>query len=197
MQSGSLFYMEVDEREKILKKKRYQHTLGVRYTAQAMAMCFGEDIKKAGYAGLLHDCAKYMSDGEMQKECGKNRITVSEAEKRQPSLLQSKLGACYARRKYGVDDRDIVEAIRWHTTGKPEMNTLEKIIFIADYIEPNRKMLPGMEQIRKASFEDLDLAMYLILKNTIAYLKETQDEDKIDTNSMQAYEYYKAVIKAR
>ena len=77
------------------------------------------------------------------------------------------------------------------------MNPLEKIIFIADYIEPNRKMLPGMEQIRKASFEDLDLAMYLILKNTIAYLKETQDEDKIDTNSMQAYEYYKAVIKAR
>lgn len=153
--------------------------------------------QKAGYAGLLHDCAKYMSDGEMQKECGKNRITVSDAEKRQPSLLHAKLGACYARRKYGVDDRDIVEAIRWHTTGKPEMNTLEKIIFIADYIEPNRKMLPGMEQIRKASFEDLDLAMYLILKNTIAYLKETQDEDKIDTNSMQAYEYYKAVIKAR
>ena len=111
--------------------------------------------------------------------------------------MHAKLGACYARRKYGVDDRDIVEAIRWHTTGKPEMNTLEKIIFIADYIEPNRKMLPGMEQIRKASFEDLDLAMYLILKNTIAYLKETQDEDKIDTNSMQAYEYYKAVIKAR
>jgi predicted HD superfamily hydrolase involved in NAD metabolism len=186
-----------EELEKILKKKRYQHTLGVRYTAQAMAMCFGEDIKKAGYAGLLHDCAKYMSDSEMQKECGKNRITVSDAEKRQPSLLHAKLGACYARRKYGVDDRDIVEAIRWHTTGKPEMNTLEKIIFIADYIEPNRKMLPGMEQIRKASFEDLDLAMYLILKNTIAYLKETQDEDKIDTNSMQAYEYYKAVIKAR
>ena len=173
-----------EELEKILKKKRYQHTLGVRYTAQAMAMCFGEDIKKAGYAGLLHDCAKYMSDGEMQKECGKNRITVSDAEKRQPSLLHAKLGACYARRKYGVNDRDIVEAIRWHTTGKPGMNTLEKIIFIADYIEPNRKMLPG-------------LAMYLILKNTIAYLKETQDEDKIDTNSMQAYEYYKAVIKAR
>ena len=133
----------------------------------------------------------------VQKECGKNRITVSDAEKRQPSLLHAKLGACYARRKYGVNDRDIVEAIRWHTTGKPGMNTLEKIIFIADYIEPNRKMLPGMEQIRKASFEDLDLAMYLILKNTIAYLKETQDEDKIDTNSMQAYEYYKAVIKAR
>lgn len=186
-----------EELEKILKKKRYQHTLGVRYTAQAMAMCLGEDIQKAGYAGLLHDCAKYMSDSDMQKECKKNRIRVSDAEKRQPSLLHAKLGACYAHKRYGIEDQQIINAIRWHTTGKAEMSTLEKIIFIADYIEPNRKMLPGMEQIRKAAFCDLDQAMYLILKNTIAYLKETQDEDKIDTNSMQAYEYYRAVIKAR
>lgn len=186
-----------EELEKVLKKKRYQHTLGVRYTAQAMAMCFGEDIRKAGYAGLLHDCAKYMSDSDMQKECKKNGIAVSDAEKRQPSLLHAKLGACYAHKKYNVDDQEIIEAIRWHTTGKAKMSILEKIIFIADYIEPNRKMLPGMEQIRKAAFCDLDLAMYMILKNTIAYLKETQDEDKIDTNSMQAYEYYNATINAR
>ena len=177
-----------EELEKILKKKRYQHTLGVRYTAQAMAMCFGEDIKKAGYAGLLHDCAKYMSDGEMQKECGKNRITVSDAEKRQPSLLHAKLGACYARRKYGVNDRDIVEAIRWHTTGKPGMNTLEKIIFIADYIEPNRDSQPNLEYVRKIAFWDLNQAMEGILYDTLEYLKKS--DKQIDSMTQKTYEYY-------
>ena len=177
-----------EELEKILKKKRYQHTLGVRYTAQAMAMCFGEDIKKAGYAGLLHDCAKYMSDSEMQKECGKNRITVSDAEKRQPSLLHAKLGACYARRKYGVDDRDIVEAIRWHTTGKPEMNTLEKIIFIADYIEPNRTELPEMDMIRKEAYSDLDQCLLHILHNSVHYL--CKKGAAVDPITKKTYEYY-------
>ena len=182
-----------EELEKILKRNATS-ILWAFVTLHRQWQCaLGKISKKP----VMQDCCMIVQNICQTVRCKKNRITVSDAEKRQPSLLHAKLGACYARRKYGVDDRDIVEAIRWHTTGKPEMNPLEKIIFIADYIEPNRKMLPGMEQIRKASFEDLDLAMYLILKNTIAYLKETQDEDKIDTNSMQAYEYYKAVIKAR
>jgi predicted HD superfamily hydrolase involved in NAD metabolism len=137
-----------EELKKLLKKKRYHHTVGVRYTAQAMAMRFGEDIEMAGYAGVLHDCAKYFSDDEMVKACGKYHIICSEAEKENPSLLHAKLGAHFARIKYGIEDERILSAIRWHTTGKPEMTDFEKIIFIADYIEPERKLLPGMEEIR-------------------------------------------------
>lgn len=180
-----------EELEKVLKKKRFQHTVGVRYTAQAMAMRFGQDVIKAGYAGILHDCAKYLSDEDMLAECEKYHIEINRFEKNLPSLLHAKLGACYAKEKYHVDDIEILEAIRWHTTGKPEMTDLEKIIFIADYIEPERKILPEMSEIRQASFCDLDLAMYLILESTISYLKENNQDEEIDEYSLKAYEYYK------
>lgn len=188
-----------EELQEILKKKRYNHTIGVRYTAQAMAMCFGEDIVKAGYAGILHDCAKYLSDVEIMSECTKYHIACSKAEKLKPSLLHAKLGACYAREKYDVEDEQVLSAIRWHTTGKPGMNTLEKIIFIADYIEPDRKMLPGMEEIRRAAFCDLDQAMYLILKNTLEYLGDMEERQKecIDSYSIDAYDFYKELWERR
>lgn len=177
--------------KKVLKKKRYHHTIGVRYTAQAMAMRYGEDILKAGYAGMLHDCAKYLSDADMISECKKYGISCSETEKKKPSLLHAKLGACYAGEIYKIDDEQILGAIRWHTTGKPGMSTLEKIIFIADYIEPERKPLEGMEEIRRVSFYDLDQAMYLILKNTLDYLEN--QTDAIDSYTVDAYDFYRAL----
>lgn len=188
-----------EELKGILKKRRYNHTLGVRYTAQAMAMCFDEDIVKAGYAGMLHDCAKYLSDVEIMSECTRHHIACSSAEKLKPSLLHAKLGACYAREKYGVEDEQVLSAIRWHTTGKPGMGTLEKIIFIADYIEPERKMLPGMEEIRRAAFHDLDKAMYLILKNTLEYLGDMEERQRecIDAYSVDAYDFYKELWERR
>ena len=181
--------------KKILKPKRYNHTLGVRYTAQAMAMRFGEDMEKAGFAGVLHDCAKYMEDKEILEKCDKHHISCSEAERKMPHLLHAKLGVYYARKKYGISDEQILSAIRWHTTGKPSMTALEKIIFIADYIEPGRKMVPDMEKIRRVSFLDLDEAMYLILKNTLSYLQDERMESKgfIDPYTTDAYEYYKHV----
>ena len=176
-----------------VKKRRYQHILGVRFTAQALAMRFGEDVMKAGYAGVLHDCAKYLSDKEMLLACRKRQIFCSEIEKKQPSLLHAKLGAAFAKEVYGITDEEILSAIRWHTTGKPGMTDLEKIVFIADYIEPGRKMLPRMEEIRKESFQNLDKAMYLILDNTLSYLEEgnAKDRDTIDSYSVDAYDYYK------
>lgn len=185
---------EIQEKvQRVVKKRRYQHILGVRYTAQAMAMRFGEDITKAGYAGVLHDCAKHLSDKEMLLACRKRQIFCSEVEKRQPSLLHAKLGAAFAKEIYGITDEEILSAIRWHTTGKPGMANLEKIIFIADYIEPGRKMLPKMEEIRKVSFQNLDKAMYLILDNTLWYLKNDgiRDKSTIDSYSVDAYDYYK------
>lgn len=178
--------------QRVVKKRRYQHILGVRFTAQAMAMRFGEDIMKAGYAGVLHDCAKHLSDKEMLLACRKRQIFCSEVEKRQPSLLHAKLGAAFAKEIYGITDEEILSAIRWHTTGKPGMTNLEKIVFIADYIEPGRKMLPRMEEIRAVSFQDLDKAMYLILDNTLSYLKDgTRDRSTIDSYSVDAYDYYR------
>lgn len=184
-----------DELEKVLKKKRFWHTIGVRYTAQAMAMHFGLDMVKAGFAGVLHDCAKYLSDEDMLRECRNYHIEINQFEKKQPSLLHAKLGAHYAKEKYNIDDEEILEAIRWHTTGKPEMTDFEKIIFIADYIEPERKMLPGMTKIREASFSDLNKAMYLILDNTISYLRENKQDDAIDDFSLRAYEYYREIVE--
>ncbi len=125
--------------------------------------------------------------------CRKRQIFCSEIEKKQPSLLHAKLGAAFAKEVYGITDEEILSAIRWHTTGKPGMTDLEKIVFIADYIEPGRKMLPRMEEIRKESFQNLDKAMYLILDNTLSYLKEgnAKDRDTIDSYSVDAYDYYK------
>lgn len=181
-----------EDLRKRLKKKRYQHTLGVCYTAQAMAMCFGEDILLAGYGGMLHDCAKYLSGEEMLAACEENEISISETERVNPGLLHAKLGAYFARERYGVEDESILSAIRWHTTGKPGMNALEKILFIADYIEPGRRMLPGMEEIRREAFHDLDEAMYLILLNTLSYLKESgEGEETLDQYTVDAFDFYR------
>jgi len=187
-----------EELEKVLRKKRFQHTLGVRYTAQALAMCFGEDVVLAGYAGMLHDCAKHLSGEEMLSLCRKNHIRYSDTEEANPSLLHAKLGAHFARERYGVEDESVLSAIRWHTTGKPGMSRLEKILFIADYIEPGRKMLPHMEEVRRAAFRDLDEAMYLILFYTLSYLREEGGEkETLDSFTADAYDFYREMKERR
>ena len=178
-----------------LKKKRFEHTLGVRYTAGAMAMCHGVDLKKAQLAGVLHDCAKQYSDEQLLSIAKKNNIEITTAEKRMPQLLHAKVGAFFAKSEYGIEDEEILNAIRFHTMGKPKMTKLEKIIFIADYIEPNRKMLENLPKCRKLAFEDLDDAMYEILKNTLEYLKTKEPKEEIDQTTYSAYEYYRDLKK--
>lgn len=175
-----------------LDKKRYAHTLGVAYTAVSLAMAHETDMYNAYLAGLLHDNAKCISSEKKRKLCKKHDIVLNEAEDKNPDLLHAKLGAIRAREKYHVEDRAVLEAIKYHTTGKPAMTELEKIIYIADYIEPNRKMLPGLPEIRATAFRDLNRAMVLILKNTLAYLREK--EVFIDPMTLKTYEYYKEEI---
>lgn len=172
-----------------LDKKRYAHTLGVAYTAVSLAMAHETDMYNAYLAGLLHDNAKCISSEKKRKLCKKYDIVLNEAEDKNPDLLHAKLGAIRAREKYHVEDRAVLEAIKYHTTGKPAMTELEKIIYIADYIEPNRKMLPGLPEIRTTAFRDLNRAMVLILKNTLAYLREKGVF--IDPMTLETYEYYK------
>jgi predicted HD superfamily hydrolase involved in NAD metabolism len=172
-----------------LPEKRFEHSIGVEYTAATMAFMYGVDIEKAMTAGLLHDCAKYVPNEKKIKKCQKRGIAISQCERRNPELLHAKLSAVYAKEKYGVKDKEVLSAIAYHTTGKPDMTTLEKIIYIADYIEPNRNILPEMDLIRREAYTDLDVCLFHILKNTINYLGKK--ESNIDPITRETYEYYK------
>ncbi len=178
--------------EKLCKKldsRRYQHTLGVMYTCAALAMAHGADLYKAQLAGLLHDCAKCVPNKKKVRLCKKHKISVTPFEEENPFLLHAKLGAHYARKKYGVEDGEILSAIRCHTTGRPAMTVLEKIVFIADYIEPMRDTAPRLDEIRRLAFQDLDRCTYEILRDTLEYLQ--QSPRKIDLTTERAYAYYR------
>ncbi|MST80809.1 HD domain-containing protein [Lachnospiraceae bacterium Oil+RF-744-WCA-WT-13] len=181
--------------QKALTENRYRHTLGVTYTACALAMVYGEDLDAARTAGLLHDCAKCIPNSEKISICKKKQLDVTEFELDHPVLLHAKLGVFVAQNEYGITDTGILDAIRWHTTGKPDMTLLEKIVFISDYIEPNRTKQPHLAEIRKTAFADIDLCLYMILKDTVEYLSE--NPKSMDTMTTSAYEYYKNVIESR
>ena len=174
--------------KKELDAARYQHTIGVMYTASALAMCYGADIEKALVAGLLHDCAKCIPNDKKIRMCKERQIEITKVELESPYLLHSKLGAYLAEEKYGVKDPEILGAIQWHTTGRPNMTTLEKIIFTADYIEPSRCKAENLPQVRKLAFHDLNLTICRILEDTLHYLDSGNGE--IDPMSRSAFRYY-------
>lgn len=174
--------------EKSLDAKRFEHTLGVSYTAAVLAMCYGEDTDKAQLAGLLHDCAKCLDNEKKIAICNKHHIPITEAEKANPFLLHAKAGAYLAKKEFHVKDEEILHAILYHNTGRPGMSLLEKIIYVADYIEPGRDRAPNLSVIRKRAFEDLDQALLMILEDTLQYLKEIETE--IDPITRETYEYY-------
>ena len=175
--------------EKRQDPARFEHTLGVSYIAAALAMRYGYDIKKAQLAGLLHDCAKHYSDEKILLSFEKYNISMTDVERKNPFLLHAKLGAFLAMHKYHVEDKEIIGAILVHTTGKPDMTLLDKILYVADYIEPGRHKAPNLKEIRTLAFTDLDGALRRILEETITYLKEKQGP--IDEMSYRAWEYYK------
>jgi len=175
--------------KKTLTESRYQHSLGVEEVSCDLALIYGYDMDKACIAGILHDCAKCLTEEQLIYECNQYHLPVKEIEMQRKQLLHAKVGAAYARFLYEVEDESILNAITYHCTGRPAMSLLEKIIFTADYIEPYRKQLPGLEEIRRAAYEDLDQAVYMILKNTLLYLQKTGAV--IDTLTNETYEYYK------
>ncbi len=178
-----------DSVKPLMNASRYRHSLGVEEVAYDLALIHGSDTEKASIAGILHDCAKPLSDDELRKECVRLKLPVTEIEEQRALLLHAKVGAVYARDRFGIQDQDILNAIKYHTTGRPNMSLLEKIIFIADYIEPYRKPLPGIDRIRWTAYEDLDQAVTLIAKSTLDYLENTGVV--IDSLTKDTYEYYK------
>ncbi|MBR4085257.1 MAG: bis(5'-nucleosyl)-tetraphosphatase (symmetrical) YqeK [Lachnospiraceae bacterium] len=172
-----------------LDDKRFMHTLGVAYTAAALAMRYEIDMNTAYVTGLLHDCAKCISDKKKLSICKKNHIPVSETEQQNPSLLHAKVGAFLAEDKYDIADKSIIDAIAYHTTGRPNMSDLEQIIYIADYIEPGRNKAPNLDEIRHMAFIDKEQALIKILEDSLFYLNDSNQE--VDLITQQTYEYYK------
>lgn len=192
------------EMEKTLESKRYEHTLSVAYTAANLAAIHNVDIDKALIAGMLHDCAKCMSHKKQKALCEKNHIPLTEMEAEEDSpLLHAAAGSVLARQEYGITDEEILNAIRYHTTGRPGMSPLEKVIYIADYIEPGRKhakraagdddlYMRNLAEARRLAYSDLDRALCRILQDTLAYL--TGKGGSIDSMTRETYEYYQETI---
>lgn len=141
------------------------HVLGCEEEAVRLAERWGEDPMDAAEAGILHDITKKLEKDEQLILCREYDIMVDTIEFESTKLLHSKTGAMLAQDLFGVSDR-VRDAIYWHTTGRPEMTLLEKIIYMADYIEPNRKF-DGVDELRKLAYEDLDKAMILGLEMSI------------------------------
>ena len=152
-----------------LKHSRIPHVLGTEEEAIRLAQRCGADVEKARRAALLHDCTKRLSLPEHLARCEEYGIEVDELEKTSPNLLHSKTAAALAEHVYG-ECEEVCGAIRWHTTGREDMSLLEKILYIADYIEPTRDF-PGVEDLRKAVYQDLDHGVLLGMENTIALME--------------------------
>ena len=172
----------------MLDSDRYQHTLGVAYTAAALAMRYRLDPERLFTAGLLHDCAKNIPNDEKYALCKKYKIKLNEVEKKAPYLLHAKLGAYMAEHDFGITDKEILDSIRYHTTGRPGMSLSEKIIFTADYIEINRDEAPNLEEIREMAFTDIDKAVKKILIDTLDYL--SKGARPVDPTTKETYDYY-------
>ena len=169
----------------LLKPNRVNHVLGCRQTAGELAVLYGADAVDAQRAALLHDITKAL-DGPLQLTvCGEYGIKLDSFSTQNPKTLHALTGSLVAERIFGENDA-VVAAIRSHTTGKADMNTLEKIIYVADYMEPNRDF-PGVEELRKLAYTDLDGALEMGLEMTLAMLRRQGRE--ISPESAQALSF--------
>ena len=156
-----------------LKHKRIPHVLGTEQEAIRLAERYGADVEKARVAALLHDCTKKLEMPEQLALCRQYGIELDELEQKALKLLHAKTGAAIARDVYGVDN-EIYRAIWWHTTGHADMTLLEKIIYLADYIEPSRDF-PGVNDLRNCVYEDLDKGLLMGLQMTIDEMTEMEN----------------------
>lgn len=174
--------------QEYLTADRIAHTAGCESEAVMLAKRWGEDPEKAAAAGILHDITKKLSYDEQLILCEKYGIILDNAEKNSPKLLHAPTGAALARDRFGVSD-EIYEAIRWHTTGKPDMTLLEKIIYLADYIEPTRDF-SGVEELRALAYEDINKAMARGLAMSLEDIRARNIEPH--RHSIEAFLWYSA-----
>lgn len=182
--------MNINEMKQVvqqnLSEKRYAHTIRVYELALQLAKHYGVCEEKVAIAALFHD---YCKDEELEHL--KQQVIDYDLP---PTLLShdhelwhGPVAAKKVKEEFHIDDEEIYQAIYYHTTGRPNMSDVEKIVFIADYIEPHRHFT-GIEAVRKAAYEDIDKAIALALGNSIAFLQDKQI--KIHELSLDAYQYY-------
>lgn len=171
---------------KSIGQKRYEHSLGVMDTAINLATFYKVDVEKAKIAGLLHDCAKFKDSQYLLKRVNDFDIMLDEITVQNKELIHGPLGAKIAECVYEIKDNEILDAIRYHTTGKENMSLLEKIIYIADYIEPNRNF-PGVDWFRQYAYKNLDKCLRLSMDQTIKYLVEKGKLIHLDTIKARNY----------
>jgi predicted HD superfamily hydrolase involved in NAD metabolism len=164
--------MEREEALKIVKEQltdhRYQHTLGVMETAIALAKQYGADEKKAEMAAIFHDYAKFRPKDEM-KQIILTKNFPQDLLHYHAELWHAPAGAYLVEKEAGIKDKEVLDAIRYHTSGRPGMTLLEKVIYLADYIEPGRHF-PGVDEVRALAKENFDTALIQAVKNTILFL---------------------------
>ncbi len=156
-----------------LTPRRFAHTLGVRDLAVDLALQHGLPMQKASAAALLHDCAKCMKLGQLQAIAREYRLTDDPRVLKSNALLHGPVGAVMARAKYGVTDERVLDAIRWHTTGRAKMTGLELCLFVADKAEAGRPDYPGLSEIRELMYTDLRLAALRSMRGTAAHVKDS------------------------
>jgi len=174
--------------KKKLTSKRFEHTLRVEQTAVDLAKKHSGNIYDVAIAALLHDNAKNYPNEKKLELCKKYNVELSKAEKANVDLVHSKLGGVLAKHKYHIKNQEIINAIKYHTTGRPNMSITEKIIYIADFIEPGRKEFKGLITARKLADEDLDMALVKILMLTINHVIDRGQI--IDAITEETYEFY-------
>ncbi|MBB6020462.1 putative HD superfamily hydrolase involved in NAD metabolism [Paenibacillus sp. JGP012] len=148
--------------------KRWKHTQGVMESAVILAEKYGADPVKADVAAILHDVAKYWPVAEMEAVIRDNGLNI-ELLSHDKQLWHSEVGAFVAERDYGVSDSEIINAIRWHTSGRVGMSLLDKVVCLADYIEPGRDF-PGVEHIREQAQRSLEEGLIAGFDSTISLL---------------------------
>jgi len=153
----------------MLSRERMEHTFGVQKMAVELAILYGTDICKANIAALLHDCAKDIPEKELLSKCSEYGVELDDISLLEPELIHAPLGAKIAQRDFEIWDEEILKAIECHTTGCTRMSKLDKIIFLADLIEPGRNF-PGISEIRRKAFKNLDEAVVMAMDNKIEYV---------------------------
>lgn len=178
---------------KMLTDHRYIHSLGVVETAVKMAQSFGVDKEKAEIAALLHDCAKQIPHDEQLILCYEYGIETDQIKEKQKGLLHAELGAHIAEVEFGISDKEIQDAIKYHTLACEDMSDLEKILYLADIIEPNREEFDGLENLRRLCFLDLDEALLCGLNLSIAHVE--QKCGTLHPQTIKAKEYIEQKLK--
>lgn len=167
-----------------LKPQRFEHSMNVAKCAVFLAKKYGADEQKAYTAGILHDIMKNASPEEQLKWIEKSGVVLSEAEKGNFKLWHAMAGEAYMKLKLGIDDEDLLNAVRYHTTARANMTVLEKVIYIADYISDERDY-DGVDEMRTLADKSLEDAMFMGLQFSITEL--AQNGFVIHTDSVNAY----------